>query len=214
MLPGMLMGGTDTSGGTDPAVPVYEQDDPNLHPMDAAFERVEIPVPVPNAMAIDIDAQDRVYVLGRSGNLQIWYPGETRVVDAGTLPVFSGNEDGALSISLDPNFSSNGFAYIYYSSTQANQNVLSRFQIISDKLDLTSESVLLTVPEERAVQNHAAGATDFDSQGNLYLSTGDNTNPFQSNGFSPHDERDVLGVHSSPSTNFARRSRLSSQKPP
>jgi len=200
MLPGMLMGGTDTSGGTDPAVPVYEQDDPNLHPMDAAFERVEIPVPVPNAMAIDIDAQDRVYVLGRSGNLQIWYPGETRVVDAGTLPVFSGNEDGALSISLDPNFSSNGFAYIYYSSTKADQNVLSRFQIISDKLDLTSESVLLTVPEERAVQNHAAGATDFDSQGNLYLSTGDNTNPFQSNGFSPHDERDGRRIFDSQRT--------------
>ena len=38
--------------------------------------------------------------------------------------------------------------------------------------------------------NHAAGSTDFDSQGNLYLATGDNTNPFQSAGFSPHDERD------------------------
>jgi cytochrome c len=67
--------------------------------------------------------------------------------------------------------------------------VLARFQITEDRLDLASERVLLTVPEERAAMNHAAGSTDFDSQGNLYLATGDNTNPFQSNGFSPHDER-------------------------
>jgi len=146
-------------------------------------------------MAIDIDDQDRVYVLGRAGSLQIWYPGDARVVDAGTLPVFSGNEDGALSITLDPNFSTNGWAYIYYSSTQASQNNLSRFQITSDKIDLASEHVLLSVPEERTEQNHAAGATDFDSKGNLYLSTGDNTNPFQSNGFSPHDERDGRRIY-------------------
>jgi len=185
----------DMSGGVDPGTPVFEQDDPTLHPTDASFERVEIPVAVPNAMAIDIDDQDRVYVLGRAGNLKIWYPGEARVVDAGTFPVFSGNEDGALSITLDPKFSSNGWAYVYYSSTKASQNVLSRFTINADTIDLNSESVLLTVPEERAELNHAAGATDFDSKGNLYLSTGDNTNPFESNGFSPHDERDGRRIY-------------------
>lgn len=189
-IPGMLMGAAGASGALDPAAPMYEQDDPSLRPPDSAFERVEIPVPAPNVMAIDIDDQDRVYVLGRAGGLQIWYPGEGRVVDAGRFPVFTGNEDGALSITLDPNFSSNGWAYVYYSSTQANQNVLSRFEIKADAIDFASERVLLTVPEERAAMNHAAGATDFDSQGNLYLATGDNTNPFQSNGFSPHDERD------------------------
>jgi cytochrome c len=188
-VPGMLMGGAGTTGAVDPAIPVYEQDDPNLHPQDSSFERVEIPVPAPNVMAIDIDEQDRVYVLGRAGGLQIWYPGDGHVVNAGTIPVFSGNEDGGLSITLDPNFSTNGWAYVYYSSVNANQNVLSRFNIADDKIDLASERVMLTVPVEREVQNHAAGATDFDSKGNLYLSTGDNTNPFQSSGFSPHDER-------------------------
>jgi cytochrome c len=189
-MPGMLMGAAGMSAAVDPNAPMFEQDDPNLRPQDDSFERVEIPVPAPNVMALDIDDQDRVYVLGRAGGLQIWYPGEARVVNAGTFPVFTGNEDGALSITLDPNFSTNGWAYVYYSSTQASQNVLSRFEIKNDAIDFASERVLLTVPEERAAQNHAGGATDFDSQGNLYLATGDNTNPFQSNGFSPHDERD------------------------
>jgi cytochrome c len=182
-MPGMLMGAGGMNAAVDPDVA-------SVRPEDGSFERVEIPVPAPNVMALDIDDQDRVYVLGRAGGLQIWYPGEGRVVNAGTFPVFSGNEDGALSITLDPNFSSNGWAYVYYSSTQASQNVLSRFEIKNDAIDFGSERVLLTVPEERAAMNHAAGSTDFDSQGNLYLATGDNTNPFQSNGFSPHDERD------------------------
>ncbi len=33
------------------------------------------------------------------------------------------------------------------------------------------------------------GQIDFDAQGNLYLSTGDDTNPFQSDGYTPIDER-------------------------
>jgi glucose/arabinose dehydrogenase len=191
-------GGADMlgAGGTSASdVPTFEQDDPNLHPPDSAYERVEIPVPVDDPMSLDIDEQERVYVLERAGSLKIWYPTENRVVEAGTIPVFSGGEDGALSMSLDPSFASNGFIYVYYSSPQANPNgggnqqVVSRFHIENDQLDLASESVLLRVPDQRQVAFHVAGGMDFDSQGNLYISTGDNTDPFQSNGFSPHDER-------------------------
>lgn len=192
-------GGTSTAvdgmgGSAEPDVPMYEQDDPNLHPPDSEYERVEIPVDVTNVMAIDIDEQGRVYVLERAGGFKIWYPDENRVADAGTLSVFSGNEDGALSVSLDPNFLTNGWVYIYHSSSDANENVLSRFQIVDDELDFASESVLLTVPDEREERYHVAGGTDFDSQGNLYVSTGDNTDPFASNGFSPHDERAGRGI--------------------
>jgi len=68
-VPGMLVGGAGTGGTVEPGAPMFEQDDPNLHPPDTSFERVEIPTPVPNAMAIDIDDQDRVYVLGAMGRL-------------------------------------------------------------------------------------------------------------------------------------------------
>lgn len=36
---------------------------------------------------------------------------------------------------------------------------------------------------------HVGGDIDFDADGNLYLSTGDDSNPFASDGFSPIDER-------------------------
>ncbi|NEE50629.1 PQQ-dependent sugar dehydrogenase, partial [Streptomyces sp. SID8455] len=36
---------------------------------------------------------------------------------------------------------------------------------------------------------HVGGDIDFDAAGNLYLTTGDDTNPFESSGYAPIDER-------------------------
>ena len=41
----------------------------------------------------------------------------------------------------------------------------------------------------RGICCHAGGAIDFDADGNLYLSTGDDSNPFASDGYAPLDER-------------------------
>ena len=110
----------------------------------SAYQRVSIPVAVENVMSFDVDADENVYVLQRAGKVIIWKP-DGSVTEAGTLDTFSGNEDGALSIVLDPNFAANHWAYIYYSSNDASENKLSRFDIHHDVLDLASEKVLLTV---------------------------------------------------------------------
>jgi glucose/arabinose dehydrogenase/PKD repeat protein len=187
-------GGTSGAGGSsqggtggDP-VPVYEQDDPNLVPEESDFERVRIPVSVSNAMQIDVDENENVYVLERDGVLRVWKTATDEVVDVGALDTFSGNEDGALGFALDPNFATNHWVYIYYSSGTAMEQKLSRFDLHSDTLHLDTEKVLLTVPDDREVMWHVSGGLAFDSKGNLYLSLGDNTNPFESDGYSPHDE--------------------------
>ena len=46
-----------------------------------------------------------------------------------------------------------------------------------------------TWPTNRGMCCHVGGDIDFDAAGNLYLSTGDDTNPFDSAGYSPLDER-------------------------
>ena len=45
------------------------------------------------------------------------------------------------------------------------------------------------MPVDRGICCHVGGNIDFDSQGNLYLSTGDDTNPFFSDGYAPIDEQ-------------------------
>ena len=46
-----------------------------------------------------------------------------------------------------------------------------------------------TWPADRGMCCHVGGDIDFDAAGNLYLSTGDDTNPFDSAGYAPIDER-------------------------
>jgi glucose/arabinose dehydrogenase/PKD repeat protein len=182
-------GGGDAQGGAgEEPIPVYEQDDPNLIPVETDFQRVQVPVNLHNAMQIDVDRDENVYILERDGALRIWKTASGEVVDAGLLDTFSGNEDGALGFALDPSFEDNHYAYIYYSSGTAMEQKLSRFVLENAALELETEKVLFTVPDDREVQWHVSGGLAFDSKGNLYVSLGDNTNPFESNGYSPHDE--------------------------
>jgi glucose/arabinose dehydrogenase/PKD repeat protein len=69
---------------------------------------------------------------------------------------------------------------------------LSRFQWNkkSETIDLGSEEEILEVPVDRGICCHVGGDIVFDGAGNLYLSTGDDTNPFQSDGYTPIDERE------------------------
>ena len=66
---------------------------------------------------------------------------------------------------------------------------VARFRYSGGQVDLGSEQKVLDVPVDRGICCHVGGDIVFDSSGNLILSTGDDTNPFQSDGFVPLDER-------------------------
>ena len=67
---------------------------------------------------------------------------------------------------------------------------LSRFRFAHGEIDLTTEEQILDVPVDRGICCHVGGDILFDAAGNLYLSTGDDTNPFESDGYTPIDERE------------------------
>ncbi len=66
---------------------------------------------------------------------------------------------------------------------------LSRFKFQSNRLVFSTEQEILRVPASRGICCHVGGQIDFDGAGNLFLSTGDDTNPFQSAGYAPLDDR-------------------------
>lgn len=149
-------------------------------------------------MEISVAIDGRVFFIERSGRIKTWEPssGSSRVL--AKIPVFSSLEDGLLGIALDPSFLRNGYLYVYYSAQETviganrerhGENRVSRFTIAGEALDLASEKVLLRIPTQRDECCHSGGSLTFDSSGNLFVSTGDNTNPLASNGFSPLDER-------------------------
>lgn len=131
----------------------------------------------------------RVLFIERKGAVKIYKPDENRVKEVNRIKVYTNHEDGLIGLAADPNFAQNHWVYLYYSHPIESVNQLSRFTMKGDSLDLSTEVKILSVPVQREECCHTGGSIAFDAQGNLYLSTGDNTNPFQSEGYSPSDER-------------------------
>jgi cytochrome c len=106
------------------------------------------------------------------------------------LDVFYGNEDGLIGLAVDPNYEDNDWIYLFYSKAgEISQQHISRFDVVENKLDLDSEKILLTIPTDRHCC-HSGGSLEFGPDGNLFIAVGDNTNPFESSGFAPIDERE------------------------
>ncbi|MEM9142582.1 MAG: ThuA domain-containing protein [Bacteroidota bacterium] len=106
------------------------------------------------------------------------------------LPLFYGNEDGLLGLAVDPDYEKNHWIYVLYSKQgDTSQQHVSRFTLEDDQLDFDSEKILLTIPTDRQCC-HSGGALEFGPNGNLFIALGDNTNPFESSGFAPIDERE------------------------
>lgn len=118
----------------------------------------------------------RIFVLDRFGEIFIYKPDILSTVSAGTIPVFHEFEDGLLAIAFDPNFETNNFIYLYYSVMGTEANRVSRFTMNGDNVLLSSEVIMLEWAVQREVSFHAGGDMGFDSQGNLLIATGDNSN--------------------------------------
>lgn len=102
-------------------------------------------------------------------------------------------EEGLMGLQKDPNFAENQWIYLYYSPTGDKWvNRLSRFKFKDGVFDLDSEQVILEVDSQREICCHTGGSIAFGPNGLLYLSTGDNSTPFDekgakyvNNGFAP-----------------------------
>ncbi len=131
-----------------------------------------------------------VLLAERKGGLKIYNRATKQIKLISNFDVFSGIEDGLLGVAIDPNFGENHWVYFYYSlAGDKFVNRLSRIQLYGDSLAKASEQILLEIPTQRKYCCHSAGYISFDADGLLYLSTGDNTNAEETEGYTPVDER-------------------------
>lgn len=134
----------------------------------------------------------RVLYLERRGEVKLYRPAEKKTETIATFDVsITGNyEDGMLGVALDPNYEENHWIYINYSPAgDVPKQHVSRFEMIGDSLILGSEKVVLEIPTQRETCCHSGGHLEFGPDGDLYISTGDNTSSKESDGFTPIDER-------------------------
>ena len=187
-------------------------------PPDSSFQKVTLDDFPGEPIALAVLPDLRVLHTARTGEVRIHEPSSGRNVLAAKIPVYQHDEEGVQGVAIDPGFARNHWVYVYYSpvldtpvddpATPAvnegdapNEGTaadfapfhgvmrLSRFKLSGNTLQLGTEQKIIEVGTDRGICCHVGGKIDFDAAGNLYLSTGDDTNPFASDGYAPIDER-------------------------
>ncbi|WP_225335345.1 family 16 glycoside hydrolase [Halomicrobium urmianum] len=188
----------------DPEAPI-EAVEPSS-PLWSSYTKDELASGLEQPMAIEVTPDHRVFFTTRGppvdgdGNtatteVGVVDPETEEVTTALELDVHTSGEDGLQGLTLDPDFEENGWIYLYYSAPheiidEEPHKRLSRFTVNGDTIDPESEVEILRVPAADNPCCHVGGDLEFGPEGNLFLSTGDDTSPFQSSGYTPIDERD------------------------
>jgi cytochrome c len=151
-----------------------------------------------------IDAD--IYWVNRFGAVKRLRAGAATVELLGTFEVWHGDDYGLLGLELDPDFKSNGWMYFWYSPPPlpefgtnkiGNHMKLVRVTLKDGKLDFSTEKVLYTalanVYDYTKAIWHAGGPMQFDAQGNLWFTYGNNSTDHNSvfNG-SQVDDKDSI----------------------
>jgi cytochrome c len=182
-------------GGLRYAIGMGALDYRRARPEENRFAKVVLADKLNEPVELAVLPDERVLFIERRGAVNLYTPATRRYTRIATIPVSTKYandkeaEDGLLGLAADPSFASNGWIYMYYSPAGPDpKNVLARYVMKGDSLDLASGKIILEVPVQRAECCHTGGSIAFDGHGNLYVSTGDNTNPFAT-GYAPIDER-------------------------
>jgi len=126
-----------------------------------------------------------ILIVQRRGEILLYKNETKQLKTAGLLNVYwkaslpdVNAEEGLMGLAKDPNFSKNNWVYMYYSPADSGVNRLSRFTFKNDTIDLATEKTILEVKSQRNICCHTGGSVAFGPDGLLYLSTGDNSTPF------------------------------------
>lgn len=130
-------------------------------------------------MAFEVADDGRAFIIERRGGIKMFDPVSQSVKPVGKLTVNNaskvGNgEQGLVGITLDPKFNDNGWIYLYYYHPKEEKAILSRWDIADNMLVANSEIVMLEWSAQRETCCHTGGGMDWDDEGNLYLTVGNN----------------------------------------
>src|SRR5918999_302127 len=188
----------DDSAGADDHPIAWCSESDGGEPRQAApeaedFEKVTIDDDTQNPFELDVAGDGRVFYIERDGRLFVLNPETGQKTLALQIPVDQAQENGLMGLQLAPDFATSQWVYLTYSEreneTRQDTQVVARYRMQGNTADPLSRQEIITWVAQRDQCCHSAGSLYFGPDGSLYISTGDNTNPFASDGFTPIDER-------------------------
>jgi glucose/arabinose dehydrogenase len=147
------------------------------HAQALSLELIASGLPSPVGLRNAGDGSNRLFIVNQGGTISIYENGQvltTPFLDVTSKTVYDGAERGLLGLAFDPNYATNGFFYIYYTSQPSAVVTISRFSVSANPnvADPNSEVVLKTQTHSD-FPNHNGGSLLFGPDGCLYAGIGD-----------------------------------------
>jgi glucose/arabinose dehydrogenase len=147
------------------------------HAQALSLELIASGLPSPVGLRNAGDGSNRLFIVNQGGTISVYQNGQvltTPFLDVSSKVVYDGGERGLLGLAFDPNYATNGFFYIYYTSQPAAAVTISRLSVSANPNvgDPNSEVVLKTQAHSD-FENHNGGSLLFGMDGCLYAGIGD-----------------------------------------
>ncbi len=141
-------------------------------PLPPGFVRSTVATGLNEPTVLEFTPDGRLLVAERDGTIRIVQGGALLPAPLIDIPVNTLNgERGLVGMTLDPNFTANGFLYSYYTNNEP-RNRVGRFTVVGNSANVATEVVLWENPD-LAADFHHGGAIAFGRDGHLYIATGD-----------------------------------------
>jgi glucose/arabinose dehydrogenase len=135
----------------------------------------------------------RLFITEQPGRIRIWTGTQLLPTPFLTIsPITSGGEEGLLSVAFHPQYTQNGFFYVYYNDALGNV-VIARYRVRTDDPNVADPFggvILLTIPHPAG--NHNGGQLQFGPDGYLYAGIGDGGGGCDNAGAGCNAQRDSL----------------------
>jgi len=128
--------------------------------------------------AMEIAPDGRIFITEQGGNLRVVQNGQLQAAPFVSLTVDSSGERGLLGVTFDPNFATNHYVFVYYTTTAGGtaHNRISRFTANGNVAVAGSEFVLADLDALSSATNHNGGAIHVGLDNKLYVGVGENGN--------------------------------------
>ena len=185
----------------------------NIRPLANRFSKEIIAESFNEPMKFDFLSATQAIVTERPGHfIKVdLHSGEKTTL--GTIPdidFMSKIEMGLQGVAVDPNFASNQRIFYFYSARKQGRLVsrIAHAPVIADAIDFSQQKIVIDIPVDETCC-HVGGDLEFEpGTNNLFISVGDNTSAFESDGYAPIDfsegQHDNDALRSSANTNDLR----------